>query len=70
MSIPLLDASQLHAGPDSRSNYIQDIVQSFRDYGFVRLINHGIPAVRVAEMFSLVCHWRIRYQDAEPLAEY
>ena len=54
MGVPLLDASQLHAGPEARKSYLRDLIQSFQDYGFTRLKNHGIPANRVKQMFDLV----------------
>ncbi|KAL6872705.1 hypothetical protein J3F83DRAFT_759835 [Trichoderma novae-zelandiae] len=53
MSIPLLDASLQQAGSDSRRTYIMDLVQSFKDFGFARLTNHGIPATRVAQILAL-----------------
>ncbi|EED17268.1 gibberellin 20-oxidase, putative [Talaromyces stipitatus ATCC 10500] len=52
MSVPLLDASQLGAGDEARKRFLDHLLQSFHDYGFVRLINHGVPSDRVQEMFG------------------
>ncbi len=54
MGVPLLDVSQTHAGPEARKSFLRDLVQSFQDYGFVRLTNHSVPATRVKQMFDLV----------------
>nr|A0A411KUQ7.1 RecName: Full=2-oxoglutarate-dependent dioxygenase ucsF; AltName: Full=UCS1025A pyrrolizidinone biosynthesis cluster protein F [Acremonium sp.]QBC88150.1 UcsF [Acremonium sp.] len=53
MGVPLLDVSQLQAGPEARKQYLQALVQSFRDYGFVRLTKHDVPAKRVQRIFDL-----------------
>ncbi|KAF2177279.1 Clavaminate synthase-like protein [Zopfia rhizophila CBS 207.26] len=52
MGVPLLDASQLHAGGEARKAYLHDLIKSFQDYGFVRLTNHGVPAKKVKEVFD------------------
>lgn len=70
MSIPLLDVSLLQAGTTARGTYLRDLVQSFKDFGFVRLKNHGIPAKRIAQMFTLVCQCTLGYLDTHILAEY
>ena len=54
MGVPLLDVFQTQAGPEARKIFLRDLVQSFQDYGFVRLTNHSIPATRVKQMFDLV----------------
>lgn len=53
MVVPRLDVSQLQAGPEARKRFLRDLIQSFQDYGFVRLTNHSIPAARVKQMFEL-----------------
>ncbi|KAH8819905.1 2OG-Fe(II) oxygenase-like protein [Xylogone sp. PMI_703] len=53
MGVPLLDASQLNAGPEARKRYLRDMISSFQDYGFTRIKNHGIPATRVKQIFDL-----------------
>ncbi|KAK4150309.1 2OG-Fe(II) oxygenase-like protein [Chaetomidium leptoderma] len=53
MAVPRLDVSQLQAGPEARKRFLGDLIQSFQDYGFVRLTNHSIPAARVKQMFNL-----------------
>ncbi|KAL2159577.1 hypothetical protein VTH06DRAFT_2146 [Thermothelomyces fergusii] len=53
MPVPLLDVSQAHAGPAARKAFLRDLIQSFQDYGFVRLTNHGVPPARVRQMFDL-----------------
>ncbi|KAK3903172.1 2OG-Fe(II) oxygenase-like protein [Staphylotrichum tortipilum] len=53
MGIPLLDVAQTHAGPEARKSFLRDLIQSFQDYGFVRLTNHSVPAARVKQMFDL-----------------
>ena len=54
MGVQLLDVSQTQAGPEARKSFLRDLIQSFQDYGFVRLTNHSIPATRVKQMFDLV----------------
>lgn len=54
MPVPRLDVSQLQASPEARKRFLRDLIQSFQDYGFVRLTNHSIPAARVKQMFELV----------------
>ncbi|KAL2195747.1 2OG-Fe(II) oxygenase-like protein [Corynascus similis CBS 632.67] len=53
MPVPRLDVSQLQASPEARKRFLRDLIQSFQDYGFVRLTNHSIPAARVKQMFEL-----------------
>ncbi|KAK9415785.1 putative Fe2OG dioxygenase domain-containing protein [Seiridium unicorne] len=52
MGVPLLDASRLQGGPDERKAHLQDLIQSFKDYGFARLKNHGIAAKSVNQIFE------------------
>ena len=54
MGVQLLDVSQTQASPEARKSFLRDLIQSFQDYGFVRLTNHSIPATRVKQMFDLV----------------
>jgi isopenicillin N synthase-like dioxygenase len=54
MGVPLLDVFQTQAGPEARKIFLRDLIQSFQDYGFVRLTNHSVPATRVKQMFDLV----------------
>lgn len=56
MGVPLLDVFQTQAGPEARKIFLRDLIQSFQDYGFVRLTNHSVPATRVQQMFDLVRH--------------
>ncbi|KAH9885304.1 hypothetical protein F4778DRAFT_799050 [Xylariomycetidae sp. FL2044] len=43
----------LQAGPEARKKYLDALIQSFQDYGFVRLANHGVSPERVKQMFDL-----------------
>jgi isopenicillin N synthase-like dioxygenase len=54
MGVPLLDASHLHAGDDIRKAYLNDLIKSFQDYGFVRLKNHGVATKTVQDIFEWV----------------
>ncbi|KAF3975154.1 hypothetical protein CMV_001572 [Castanea mollissima] len=43
-SIPIIDFSLLTSGtPDQRSQVIQELGQACKDWGFFKLINHGVP---------------------------
>ncbi|UNI16129.1 hypothetical protein JDV02_002596 [Purpureocillium takamizusanense] len=44
MHLPTLDLSSFHHGSDAeRKRLAEDLVQSFKDHGFVKLVNHGVP---------------------------
>lgn len=52
-AIPVVDFAQFLDG--SRKQEVADaIIKSFRDIGFVYLINHGRPQEKIDAMFELV----------------
>ena len=50
-----LDLSQFHSGDEfQRSEFCQKLLASFRENGFVKLINHGLSAEYVTEGLEYV----------------
>ena len=53
MNLPTLDFSSFHHGPEKeRLELANALVNSFRQHGFVKLINHGIPEEIVQDYLS------------------
>ncbi|KAK4563910.1 hypothetical protein RGQ29_006121 [Quercus rubra] len=52
-SIPIIDFSLLTSGtPDQRSQLIQELGQACKDWGFFKLINHGVPESLMVAMIE------------------
>jgi len=64
MDLPTLDFSAfLHGGEAERVELAKALVDSFQKYGFVKMINHGLPEKTVKDFQSAVgdlCHFYLR----------
>lgn len=55
MDLPTLDfAKYLHGTEAERFELCHALVESFRDHGFVKLVNHGLPEVIVQKYLKAV----------------
>lgn len=55
MDLPTLDFAQFKSNvPEEREELAKALAQSFKDHGFVKLINHGLPEDLVADMLASV----------------
>lgn len=53
--LPRLDFSQFLKGDErTRERFCQELVSCMKDYGFVKLLNHGISEEKVEEAFEWV----------------
>lgn len=51
---PSLDFSRFH-DPSEREALCREFVSVSKEYGFVKLINHGIPSAQIDQAFAAVC---------------
>lgn len=51
---PSLDFSCFH-DPSQREEFCRQFVSTLKEYGFVKLINHGIPFAQIDLAFAAVC---------------
>ena len=55
MSLPTLDLSLFANGSDTNSRqFASDLFRGLRQYGFVRIVNHGFTDLAVAKLFEWV----------------
>ena len=55
MGLPTLDSLRFRQGTLSeRRSFANELLQSCSQYGFVKIINHGIPDEKVSELFEWV----------------
>lgn len=55
MNLPTLDFSLFTCGSDAESRELAEaLVQSFRNHGFVKLVNHGVPEETVKAYMGAV----------------
>lgn len=70
MPLPTVDFADFVGGPDWKRREIgQQLIDSFKAHGFVKLINHGIPESTVKELFQWVKIPISRLQGPIPEAE-
>ena len=56
MALPTLDFGKyLHGNAEEKLELGTALVQSFKDFGFVKLINHGVPEETVEAYLNMVC---------------
>lgn len=54
-TLPTLDFAKFTQGsPLERQELGKSITKSFKDHGFVKLINHGLPDETITELLDLV----------------
>lgn len=54
-SLPIYDFSNFRQGsPEQKKETARQVVEAFKTYGFVYLVNHGIPADKVQTLFDWV----------------
>jgi len=59
VTVPTVNGSDFFSGTDAqRRQFCNDMVDSFKRFGFVKLINHGIPQETVNDVF----HWVRTYR--------
>jgi isopenicillin N synthase-like dioxygenase len=55
MSISVLDASLfLDGSPSQRAEFADQLLKGCIEHGFVKLINHGMPASVITDLFRWV----------------
>jgi isopenicillin N synthase-like dioxygenase len=55
MELPTLDFADFTSGTkEQRQKLSSHLVQSFKDHGFVKLTNHGVPEDTVKTLFEMV----------------
>ena len=55
MNIQTLDLGHFTSGtPEQRQQFVKDMLQSFDDSGFVKLVNHGFEEPKLKELFQWV----------------
>jgi isopenicillin N synthase-like dioxygenase len=55
MAVPTLDfAKYLHGSQEEKFELGVALVQGFKDFGFVKLVNHGLPEETVKDFLDLV----------------
>lgn len=60
MALPTLDfAKFVHGTQEEKIELGVSLVQSFEKFGFVKLLNHGIPEEVVKEYLDMVCPYHI-----------
>lgn len=53
--IPTLDLSHFTSGSEEqRQKFVQDLLASFDESGFVKLINHGFDEKQLSKLFTWV----------------
>jgi hypothetical protein len=53
-SLPVIDFSAFYQGSSDQKRVSAQIVEAFKKYGFIYLVNHGIPSTMVKECFQRV----------------
>ncbi|CAA0806663.1 1-aminocyclopropane-1-carboxylate oxidase homolog 1 [Striga hermonthica] len=66
--VPIIDLANVEKGPVERRNTLDRIMNACRDWGFFRVVNHGIRASILEEMLSAVR--RFHEQDNEIKRQY
>jgi isopenicillin N synthase-like dioxygenase len=57
MALPTLDFGKyLHGTQEEKVGLGVALIQAFKDFGFVKLLNHGIPEETVKDFLDLVSH--------------
>lgn len=55
MNIRTLDLSDfVHGSPEQRQAFVDGLLQSFDDSGFVKLVNHGFSQEQLTTLFGWV----------------
>lgn len=66
-----LDFAQYrHGAPSERIEFAKQLIESFQNYGFVKITNHGIPDERIRQLFDFVCPQRLQYGRGVELLIY
>ena len=56
MSLPLVDLSEFAAGSDGQRNlFAKRLVDVLKQYGYVKIRNHGLTPDTVDALFNWVC---------------
>lgn len=60
MTIPILDASVLHAGSEAqRSKFGQQFLSGFLEHGVVKLVNHSLSEDKISNVFRAVSTYKL-----------